>query len=157
MGVTAAYRPVWAEIDLDAVRANVRVLRDLVAPATLLAVVKADGYGHGDLPSARAALGAGASRLGVALVEEGVRLREQGIDAPVLVLSEVPRGAEPDALAHRLTPTVATPEGLAALKEKLPHADFSKFQSNPEITKVAEVFTVDALVNFVERKLARQG
>lgn len=50
-----------------------------------------------------------------------------------------------------------TPEGLAALKEKLPHADFSKFQSNPEITKVAEVFTVDALVNFVERKLARQG
>jgi acyl carrier protein len=50
-----------------------------------------------------------------------------------------------------------TPEGLAALREKLPHADFSKFESNPEITKVAEVFTVDALVNFVERKLARQG
>lgn len=50
-----------------------------------------------------------------------------------------------------------TAEGLAALREKLPHADFSKFESNPEITKVAEVFTVDALVNFVERKLARQG
>lgn len=50
-----------------------------------------------------------------------------------------------------------TAEGLAALKEKLPHADFSKFASNPEITKVAEVFTVDALVNFVERKLAQQG
>ncbi|MGP1309654.1 MAG: acyl carrier protein [Phycisphaerales bacterium] len=50
-----------------------------------------------------------------------------------------------------------TPEGLAALREKLPHADFSKFESNPEITKVAEVFTVDALVNFVERKLAQQG
>jgi len=50
-----------------------------------------------------------------------------------------------------------TPEGLATLREKLPHADFSKFESNPEITKVAEVFTVDALVNFVERKLAGQG
>ncbi len=50
-----------------------------------------------------------------------------------------------------------TAEGLAALREKLPHADFSKFESNPEITKVAEVFTVDALVNFVERKLAQQG
>ncbi len=50
-----------------------------------------------------------------------------------------------------------TAEGLAALREKLPHADFSKFESNPEITKVAEVFTVDALVNFVERKLAQNG
>lgn len=50
-----------------------------------------------------------------------------------------------------------TGEGLAALREKLPHADFSRFESNPEITKVAEVFTVDALVNFVERKLALQG
>jgi acyl carrier protein len=50
-----------------------------------------------------------------------------------------------------------TPEGLAALRERLPHADFSKFESNPELTKVAEVFTVDALVNFVERKQAKNG
>lgn len=47
-----------------------------------------------------------------------------------------------------------TPEGIAALKEKLPHADFSSFERNPELTKVGEVFTVDALVKFVERKLA---
>lgn len=50
-----------------------------------------------------------------------------------------------------------TPEGIAALKEKLPHADFSRFEANPELTKVGEVFTVDALVKFVERKLAAQG
>ncbi len=50
-----------------------------------------------------------------------------------------------------------TPEGLAALRERLPHADFSKFEAKPELTKVAEVFTVDALVNFVERKNARNG
>ena len=72
VSVTDVYRPVWAEIDLDAVRANVRALRGHRAPAALLAVVKADGYGHGAVPVARAALEAGATWLGVALVEEGV-------------------------------------------------------------------------------------
>mgnify|MGYP003700501385 CR=1 FL=1 len=46
-----------------------------------------------------------------------------------------------------------TPTGIAALKERLPHADFSRFEQDPEVTKVAEIFTVDAVVNFVERKL----
>ncbi len=54
----------------------------------MCAVVKADGYGHGDVPVAEAALRAGATWLAVALLEEGVRLREAGIEAPVLVLSE---------------------------------------------------------------------
>ena len=63
-----AYRPVRAEIDLDAVRANVHTLRTRSSPAALLAVVKADGYGHGAVPVARAALEAGAAALGVALV-----------------------------------------------------------------------------------------
>ncbi|MEX0753847.1 MAG: alanine racemase [Actinomycetota bacterium] len=107
------YRPTEAVIDLDAIRANVRTLTP--PGGALLAVVKADGYGHGDVEVARAALEAGASRLGVALVEEGIRLREAGIDAPVLVLSELPRGSEVDALAHTLTPTVCTPDGLAAV------------------------------------------
>ena len=76
------------------VRANVRALREFSAPAQLLAVVKADGYGHGAVPVARAALDAGAVALGVALVEEGIELREAGIDAPILVLSEpVPEAA----------------------------------------------------------------
>ena len=47
-----------------------------------------------------------------------------------------------------------TPEGIAALKEKMPHADFAKFERDPQVTKVGEIFTVDAVVNFVERKLA---
>ena len=47
-----------------------------------------------------------------------------------------------------------TPKGIAALRARLPHADFSKFEADPQIAKVAEVFTVDALVTFVERKLA---
>jgi acyl carrier protein len=48
-----------------------------------------------------------------------------------------------------------TPEGIATLKERLPHVDFSKFEASPELGRVAQVFTVDALVRFVERKLAR--
>jgi alanine racemase len=107
------YRPTVARIDLDAVRHNVRALRP---PGTeLMAVVKANAYGHGDVEVARAALEAGASWLGVALVEEGIHLRDAGIDAPILVLSEFPRGAEHDALAADLTPTLYTQEGLRSL------------------------------------------
>jgi alanine racemase len=103
------------EVDLEAVRHNVRLLKP--PRADLLAVVKADGYGHGDAAVARAALEAGASGVGVALVEEGVGLRERGIEAPVLVLSEFPPGSEKDALAADLTPTLYTAEGLARLAE----------------------------------------
>ena len=84
-------------------------------PADLLAVVKADGYGHGAVPVGRAALAAGASSLGVALVEEGVELRDAGIDAMVLVLSEpVPEAADA-VVQHRLTPVVYTAGGIVAL------------------------------------------
>ena len=62
----ANHRVVWSEVDLDAIRANVASLRAIAAPAALLAVVKANGYGHGAVPVARAALDAGASWLGVA-------------------------------------------------------------------------------------------
>ncbi|HEX7521303.1 MAG TPA: alanine racemase, partial [Acidimicrobiia bacterium] len=104
-----AFRPVWSEIDLDAVRANVGALRAAAEPAALLAVVKADGYGHGAVPVARAALDAGAAWLGVALVEEGVRLRDAGIDAPILLLSEPPSVAAAAVVAAALTPVVYTP------------------------------------------------
>ena len=70
-----AGRWAWAEVDLDAIAANVELLRTVVAPAGVWAVVKADGYGHGAAPVARAALGAGAGGLCVALASEGVALR----------------------------------------------------------------------------------
>ncbi len=78
-------------------------------------MVKADGYGHGAEQVARAALDAGASWLGVALVEEGMTLREQGIDARILVLSEPPPAAAGAVVAHGLTPTVYTAGGIEAL------------------------------------------
>ena len=110
-----SFRPVWAEIDCAAVQDNVRALRDVVAPAGLLAVVKADGYGHGAVEVGRAALAAGAAWLGVALVEEGMALRAAGIDAPILVLSEPVPDAAACVVAHRLTPVVYTSVGIEAL------------------------------------------
>ena len=106
------YRPTWVEVDLDAIRHNVGVLQP--AAAELMAVVKADAYGHGAAPVARAALAAGATWCGVALVEEGLELRAAGIEAPILVLSEFPPGAEAVALAHRLTPSLYSPRGARA-------------------------------------------
>lgn len=85
-----ASRWAWAEVDLDAIAHNVGVLRRAVAPADVWAVVKADAYGHGVVPVALAALGAGAEGLCVALVQEAAELRAAGVDAPILVLSEQP-------------------------------------------------------------------
>lgn len=73
-----------AVVDLDAIAHNVRLLRDHAGPAQVMAVVKADGYGHGAVEAARAALGAGAAELGVATVGEALALRRAGITAPVL-------------------------------------------------------------------------
>jgi alanine racemase len=106
------FRPTVAEIDLTAIRHNIRAMKP--AGAELMAVVKADGYGHGGVEVARAAVEAGASWLGVALVEEGIRLRDAGLAGPILVLSEMPPGSEKDALAAGLTPSVYSDEGLAA-------------------------------------------
>jgi alanine racemase len=80
-----AYVPISvARIDLDAIRDNVAVLRERAPGAALMAVVKADGYGHGMVPSARAALSGGATWLGVATAEEAMALRSAGIEVPVL-------------------------------------------------------------------------
>ncbi|HUF31721.1 MAG TPA: alanine racemase [Acidimicrobiales bacterium] len=107
-------RPAWAEVDLDAVRHNVAALVDVADGAALCAVVKADGYGHGAVPVARAALEAGASWLGVALASEGAVLRDTGIDAPILVLSEPSAPEWADLVALGLRATVHTEAGIEA-------------------------------------------
>jgi alanine racemase len=107
-------RWAWAEVDLGALRQNAAALAAISAPAALCAVVKAGGYGHGAVPAARAALEGGASWLAVALVEEGVELREAGVDAPVLLLSEPPPSAMAEIVARRLTPTIYTQGGVEA-------------------------------------------
>ncbi len=91
-----AYRPTRLVIDLSVIESNVRLLRARTPKAArLMAVVKADAYGHGAVPVARAALAAGADFLAVAIPEEGAALREAGLTAPILVLGGIAEeGAE---------------------------------------------------------------
>lgn len=115
---TGQHRPTRAEVDAGAIARNARRLRDAAGEgAQLCAVVKADGYGHGIVTAARAALAGGASWLAVALVEEGEVLRDAGVEAPVLVLSEPPPSAAGAMVALRLTPTVYRPAFLDALED----------------------------------------
>lgn len=111
-------RPTAAEVDLEHVRHNVRLFVDMVGPGCrVMAVVKADGYGHGDVEISRAALQAGAERLGVALVEEGEKLRRCGLDVPVHLLFEPPVDAAEEVVELGLTPTVYSREFTASLAE----------------------------------------
>jgi alanine racemase len=110
-------RPAWAEVDLSAIAHNVGLLSGIVSPASLCAVVKAGGYGHGAVEVARAALSSGADCLAVALVEEGRELRAAGMAAPILILSEPPPSAMAEVVASRLTPTLYTFEGVSALRQ----------------------------------------
>ncbi len=100
-------RPTVAEIDLDALRHNFSVLRRQAgAERQLLAVVKADAYGHGALPVARTLQASGADYFGVALVAEGTALRQGGIERPILVLGGAAPGEEALLLAQDLTPVI---------------------------------------------------
>jgi alanine racemase len=109
-------RNAWVEVDTSAITRNVRALRALTRPGTLfMAVVKADGYGHGAVPAAEASLAGGADRIGVATVAEGVRLREAGLSAPIHVLSEPPVEAMPEIVASDLIPTIFLADTARAL------------------------------------------
>lgn len=108
-------RPAWVDVDLDAVTHNVAALAALVAPSRVCAVVKADGYGHGAVPVARAALAGGADRLAVALVAEGAELRAAGLTGPILVLSQASPHELGVLVANDLDATVYTADGVAAL------------------------------------------
>ncbi|MFP4445996.1 MAG: alanine racemase [Desulfosudaceae bacterium] len=98
---------IWAEIDLAAVARNVRALKSLVGDrCALMAVVKANAYGHGMIPIARTALENGAAALGVSRIEEALALREAGMTAPVLILGATPPSAFPDIARHDFRQTI---------------------------------------------------
>lgn len=102
-------RWAWTEIDTNAIRQNVAAVRRNIPPRTrVLAVVKADGYGHGAVEVARAALAAGAYCLGVATVSEAIDLREALVNAPILILSQPPESAIPLLLAYKICPAIYT-------------------------------------------------
>ncbi len=98
---------IWAEIDRAAIAHNVRELRRLTnSQAHLMVAVKANGYGHGAIEVARTALENGATRLGVARIEEGVALRKAGIAAPILIMGYSPSEGLGQLLTYHLMPTI---------------------------------------------------
>ena len=112
-------RWAWVEIDLGALRANVRTFKALLEPRTkLMCAVKADAYGHGAVECTKAMYAAGANQFAVATVAEGVELRRAGIAWPILVLCEPPLGAIDTLLAHDLMPSIYTSDFAFALGER---------------------------------------
>jgi len=83
-------RPVWAEIDLDAIAYNTKNIKKLIGDKELIAIVKADCYGHGAVDVVPTFLENGASRLAVAMLTEGIELRENNINAPIVILGYTP-------------------------------------------------------------------
>jgi alanine racemase len=109
-------RPTRAEIDVGALTRNHATLRTAAPVVDVLAVVKADAYGHGAVPVSRALEAAGVCFLGVALVEEGLALREAGLRSDILVLGGAYDGGWDRMLEHRMVPVVFRPEHLNALE-----------------------------------------
>lgn len=109
-------RPTWAEIDLSAITHNLQEIRRFThQQAEIMAVVKADAYGHGVLPVTSTVLENGATGLAVAIPEEGIHLRQHGISAPILIMGlTLPEQAD-EIVHYNLTPTIATWASALAL------------------------------------------
>ena len=112
-----SHHPTVAEIDLAAFRQNLRWVRDRIGPQrALLAVVKANAYGHGIIPISQAAVSENIQGLGVAFIDEGIQLRRAGIAAPILVMAGFLQEEAEQFLKHRLTPVISHPDQLEPLK-----------------------------------------
>ena len=105
----------WAEIDLDALAHNYRLLRGLAPEARFLGLVKANAYGHGAIPVAKKLEALGADMLAVACLDEAVELREAGIVIPILCLGQTPPELAPELLEYDITQTVGDLETGKAL------------------------------------------
>jgi len=110
-------RPTWVEIDLEAIANNVQLLAKMAAPAKIMAILKADAYGHGTIKVARTVLNNGSSWAGVATLGEAITLRRSGIDAPILVLSYMPAWQAHDAIRHNISATIFTEELARAFSQ----------------------------------------
>ncbi len=112
----------WAEIDLAAIAANTEAIRRWVGEETeIIAIIKANAYGHDEVAVARTVLEAGATRLAVHRTIDGVRLRREGIEAPVLILGYTPPSGLPLVIEHHLTPTIIDAEVARQLDALAPY------------------------------------
>ena len=154
------YRPCWIDISLDALRHNVQLLRQRVAsPVQLCAVVKANAYGHGLVPMSRVVSEEGAVYLGISSLEEGIALRNAGIQTPVLILGSIyPFENFSLLFDHKLTPTLASLEAAENL-DKLAQKHQQKI---PVHLKIDSGFgrigvTAPNAVEFIQRVAACKG
>jgi alanine racemase len=151
-------RPTWAEIDLDALAQNVRLLVARAAPSRLWAVVKANAYGHGAIACGRAALEAGAAGLAVVCVDEAEELRQAGIEAPILVVGYTPPSDAERVVALRVRPTVGAWELVEALSAAARRADQTvPIHLELESGLNRHGLAPDALVQLAERARATAG
>ena len=112
-------RWAWVEIDQGALRRNTRAFKNLLGPRQrLCCVVKADAYGHGAVPCAKIMHATGTDMFAVSTVMEGVELRQDGINEPILILSEPPMTAIDTLLEYRLMPSIYTSEFALAYGER---------------------------------------
>jgi alanine racemase len=110
---------VWADIDLAAYGHNIRGLKQIASPgAQLMAVVKANGYGHGAVEVSRVAIDSGATWLGVARLHEAVELRGAGIEAPILIFGATPPEMAEHLLVHNLTQAVFSTSTARAFSDR---------------------------------------
>jgi alanine racemase len=123
MSVDFSGRWAWSEVHTGLIQHNVAIIAQRIAPAQIWAVVKANGYGHGSVPVAQAALAAGATGLCVAIADEGVALRRAGITAPILILSEQPAEMSEFIVGYGLTPTIASTRGAATIAQAAAKAE----------------------------------
>ncbi|MDD5730625.1 MAG: alanine racemase [Candidatus Omnitrophica bacterium] len=112
------YRPTWAEINLGNLAHNFRQIRKLMPEGKIMVCVKADAYGHGIIPVSRKLVACGADYLGVASIDEGIRLRREKIKAPVLILGLIMKEDIAPVFKYNLIPTVCTAELALALNNK---------------------------------------
>lgn len=110
-------RPTWAEISCEALRRNSACVRALAGKRRVMAVIKADAYGHGAVPVARVLEAAGADAFGVATIEEGIELREAGITKPILLLGGIYMSDPAALVEYRLAPTISSTARLDTIAE----------------------------------------
>jgi alanine racemase len=110
-------RPTVVEVNLQRLSENFQAIRQKVSPAKVMAILKANAYGHGLVEVARHMVSIGADFLGVAFLEEGILLREQGIQAPILVLGGIIGNQVPNFLKNNLTLTASSLEKLQQIED----------------------------------------
>jgi len=112
-------RPVWAEVNLENIKHNFREVKRLSPNSEAMPVIKANAYGHGAVEVAKALKEEGAKRFAVAIADEGIKLREQGILEPILILGYTPPEDLERLLSYNLTPTINHRDLALAYQERV--------------------------------------